>query len=536
MRILAVAFGNEKEAYVETALEKNLNIVSSDDNNKGKTILIQSLLYALGNVPAFPASFNYPDYFYYVSFDVNSKIYLVCRKASVFVVKSEKDIMLLEGVSEFKRYWHNSIMKLPQICKDESNRIVDPELLFQLFFVGQDRKDTSNIANKGYYNKEDFYSMLYALMDFGTKGMSAYDTELAKKRLIEIKTEKDSLLRQFKILRSAQKSAAYLSATNDKFTLESKIQEIDQITRSISGLRVERNKYLNRKSKYEVALHELHSLNRSVDGGELRCLSCNSNHIGFITDKKQSYSFDVTTAEIRKQIINSIEEKIQSYCEEIDKLSVSINEQQQYLTNALAESDITLESIVLLKSEIVDADEAEKRIAILDREQAMIKDSLRTNEQSNAIQIQKQEQLISTITSFMQTAYREVDQFGTLFFDDIFTKKDQIFSGSEATLFNLIKLYALCIVTKHEFPIIFDSFRAEDLSSEKEERIINLFGKIKNQIIFTTTLKAEELGKYYNDRRLNHIDFSKNKPSKILSADYLDSFSSLLEELKIKLE
>lgn len=534
MKILTVAFGNEKEAYIENSFGEKINIIASDDNNKGKTILIQSLLYTLGNAPAFPASFNYNDYFYYISFQTEERIYSICRKANLFVIKTAQEVMLIDGVSELKRYWHSKISKLPQIVKDASLKIVDPELFVQLFFVGQDRKDTSNIANKGYYNKEDFYNMLFAMMDFGTKSMKESDIEIAKKRLVDIKAERNQLLKQYKILKSNHISAAYLSPTNDRFTLETKIKEIEQITDSISVLRVERNKYLNRKSKHEGALRELQSLNRSVDGGELRCLTCNSSHIGFITDKKKSYAFDVTTAEIRKQIITSIEEKINSYKEEIEKITVQINEQQQYLSCALSDNDITLESLILLKSDVLDAEDAERRIAVLDNEYNMIRSSLQTNEKNNALQNQNQEALIQTLTSIMQSAYETIDGNGTLIFEDIFTKKDQIYSGSEATLFNLIRIYALCKVTKHQYPLIVDSFRAEDLSSEKEDRVIDLFSQIENQVIFTTTLKNEEADKYKHDSRLNHIDYSKNKPSKILSSSFVDELLSLLDDLMIK--
>lgn len=59
MKILRVAVGNSKEAFIESRFTEGLNIISSDDNNKGKTIVIQSMMYALGNEPTFPTSFEY---------------------------------------------------------------------------------------------------------------------------------------------------------------------------------------------------------------------------------------------------------------------------------------------------------------------------------------------------------------------------------------------------------------------------------------------------------------------------------------------
>ena len=40
MKILKVAIGNSNEAFIEDKFTEGLNIISSDDNNKGKTIVI----------------------------------------------------------------------------------------------------------------------------------------------------------------------------------------------------------------------------------------------------------------------------------------------------------------------------------------------------------------------------------------------------------------------------------------------------------------------------------------------------------------
>ncbi len=61
-----VAVGNKEEAFIESGFTSGINIISSDDNNKGKTILVQSMMYALGNEPVFPTSFDYQSYYYYI--------------------------------------------------------------------------------------------------------------------------------------------------------------------------------------------------------------------------------------------------------------------------------------------------------------------------------------------------------------------------------------------------------------------------------------------------------------------------------------
>ena len=64
MKIKAIYIGNSEEAFAFENFQTGLNIISSDDNNKGKTIVIQSIVYCLGNIPVFPTAFDYENYFH----------------------------------------------------------------------------------------------------------------------------------------------------------------------------------------------------------------------------------------------------------------------------------------------------------------------------------------------------------------------------------------------------------------------------------------------------------------------------------------
>lgn len=86
MIIKKIAFGNAEEAFIEDRLNKGFNIIYSDDNNKGKTIVMQSALYALGNEPIFPSGFKYKDIYHYVEIELDDEKKLVsCRKGNSLV-------------------------------------------------------------------------------------------------------------------------------------------------------------------------------------------------------------------------------------------------------------------------------------------------------------------------------------------------------------------------------------------------------------------------------------------------------------------
>ena len=529
MIIKKIAVGNSEEAFVEDNFTSGLNIISSDDNNKGKTITVQSMMYAIGNEPTFPTTFDYKKYYYYIEFEENNKIYKVCRYGESFALIEEKTLLLFDSVSELKRYWTKHIFKLPEIVKNQISKIVDPVLFFQLFFVGQDKKDTSNISHSGLYNKKDFEEMIYSILELSGYKLDLEEIEHIKTELIALKDKKKLLLKQYKILSSKKAPVQYLSTVSDQSAFESKIKQMDKINSKITKLRKARNLAANRKLKWENTIKELKSLNRNIDVGELRCMDCDSKNIAYATStKRTAYVFDVSTLEMRTDIINSIHEKIDSYEEEIEKYGISIAKEQEKLRLMMNDEEITLEAIIELKEQIFSASDAELQILEIEQEIKTLQSKLSISKISSEDTKNKRETVLTVILNEMNTLYKDIDPNGNLVFEGLFTKKDEVYSGSEATIFHVVKMFALQKVLGHNWPIIIDSFRAEDLSTSKEKIVIEKYKKLKNQIIFTTTLKDEEMGKYDNRPDINHIDYKNHTPSQMLTPEYCEYFKQLV--------
>ena len=112
MIIKAIFIGNSEEAYINEEFQNGLNIVSSDNNNKGKTIVIQAIIYCLGNIPVFPASFDYENYYYILHIENHKKLVKICRKGKNFVVRNGDEYAVFDNTSVFKRYWNKNIQKL----------------------------------------------------------------------------------------------------------------------------------------------------------------------------------------------------------------------------------------------------------------------------------------------------------------------------------------------------------------------------------------------------------------------------------------
>ncbi|MGE8424963.1 MAG: hypothetical protein ACN6PI_19160, partial [Sphingobacterium siyangense] len=178
MKVKKIAFGDNVEAFIEERLEDNLNVIYSDDNNKGKTLVIQGLMYCLGNEPIFPAGFEYKKYYFYVCFSHGENTFNIVRKNSTFIVRFEETVQIYGSVSEFKHFLNSAVFRLPMVIKDGRERLVDPALFFEIFFVGQDKRDTSNIFSKGFYKNIDFIEMLYSMKGAVNSAMSAAQIEV----------------------------------------------------------------------------------------------------------------------------------------------------------------------------------------------------------------------------------------------------------------------------------------------------------------------------------------------------------------------
>ena len=121
-------------------------------------------------------------------------------------------------------------------------------------------------------------------------------------------------------------------------------------------------------------------------------------------------------------------------------------------------------------------------------------------------------------------------------YDALFSTNANVYSGSDETIYFASRQYALATTMDHGMPLLVDSFRGEDLSTVREERMLELYSHLQNQMIFTTTVKKEEgREKYEMDDRLNAIDYSKHKTDKILCKSYNDEFSAKVGEFGIVL-
>lgn len=117
IKIKAAYIGNSNEAFIENKFQDGINVIYSLDNDRGKTILMQSIMYTLGAIPTFPESFHYKDYIYILDLDVNGRKISILRDHNSFAVQEEGSIDLFDSVKSYTSFLARRTQPSPQSSK-----------------------------------------------------------------------------------------------------------------------------------------------------------------------------------------------------------------------------------------------------------------------------------------------------------------------------------------------------------------------------------------------------------------------------------
>lgn len=533
IKICSFSIGNGEESFCFNDFSEGINIIHSDDNNKGKTIVSQGIFYALGNTPNFPAGFEkYEEYYYLVEINVNGKQISVCRKKNFFMVK-DSTLKSYDSVNDFKRYFSGEIFNLPDITK---NGILQPsgiELFFEMVFLPQDNRSSSNICNRGRYNKDDYCDFIYSYMKC-SKHIDPHDIELCKSEIRRLEENRKVLKKSSSLLKSKKLEASFATYTVSKARIDEKLKEVEKCKDSITELVSSKNRLLNKITKNEILLKEINSLNKELETGKLICSVCGSDKI-FFESKESVVKFEITDVDIRNQIKKIINNRIQVAREDIQDIESRLVVKQKKLAELMSDKEVTIENLLFYKKDIVQASLIDSQIFDIDQEI----EKLRTKIDESTLEIEKgtksKEEINLEFINYMRYFYNNAEPDDPLEINDIFTKNSINYSGCQGALFMMSKLYAASKLMKIDFPIYIDHFRGGEISTLKEEKIIKIFKELNKQIILSCTLKNEENNKYSHNPYVHAISFDNIEKFHLLSSKYNEEFEKKLKDLMIDL-
>lgn len=527
MIIKKVAIGNNEDAFIEDRFRNTVNIIYSNDNNKGKTIVFQGIMYALGNSPIFPSQFNYKDYFFYLKITHNEIEFEFLRKKNSIVVKEANNISVFDSISDFKIFFKDRIYDLPKIIKDSIPHISDLSMFYQLFFLPQDKRNTSNVINCAPYNKRDFMNMLKAIINREYINIDSTDEAEVKDRIKEIKREISILDKRIQFSKKNPNIAKQvLQYANDR-KLEEKSRIFQEKNKEIGYLSVKRNREINRIYKLEALLNELHSLNRHIEVGKIKCADCGSTNIVYTNG---DFSFDISNDLVRKQIINSITKQIQSKEELVTEYLVQINTLQNELQLSLIDLPPEVGDIIINRSEILNDQDNDKKIKLLKNELDLLHEKKKLIAETRDEIIDVVNRKIDSIIDLMKRIYIRIAELQNIEIVDLFTLNNENYSGSEGQMFYFAKLVSISKILDFNFPVIIDCFREGEISSKKEDIMLSELHSLNKQVIISATLKDQEYSeqKYASYKYVNSIDYSEMQSYKILKPELVSEFQTIL--------
>lgn len=529
MIIKKVAVGNNEEAFVSADFSDGKNLIYSNDNNKGKTIILQSIVYALGNEPLFPKGFDYTKYAYYLEIEHQGISTYICRIKNNLIASHLNELVTFDDESSFKKWFDAKVFALPKIVKNDRMIICDFELFTKAFYLGQDRRDTSSLSST-YFKKEDFTNMIYSM-----SGCSNIEIDETYKKYVEEKkelsAEKKTLIRKTTLLKTYSKEATTIFDNADKEQLEQSLEIIESLTTEISLLKRRRIRLFNRLSKNNNVLSEIVSIRKSVEDGRFICGDCGSTNIKYYVDK--DISFDVSNDEMRKNITSNLKNTIETIERELAEIDTEIEIKQSQLKDAIKNDTVNPIDLVLLKPDIVNDLNYDNRLKEIRTRIKELDEILKKYVSDLEINKKAQKELDNRLKNKITEIYRFLEDNPNEKVDSLFTKGSELYSGSESTIFLISRLLAFQNILKHNYPLIIDGYREGEVSSPAERRVINYLMNLPNQSIITATFKDEEYHKYDNNDALTRIDLSNVESKHLLSANYTSAFNALLKKFSL---
>lgn len=169
---------------------------------------------------------------------------------------------------------------------------------------------------------------------------------------------------------------------------------------------------------------------------------------------------------------------------------------------------------------------------------AFLEAEIESEQRMQDVNASMQSETKETILASMNFFYKLVDPDGTQEFKDFFATRNMTFSGSEEQEYYFSRTLAVFWFLRHDFPIIMDCFRKGELSTKKENTMIEEYKKTNNQVILSSTLKDEEYSsgtKYYSIPGVTAINYEPNPNSHILQKGNCDTFMELVSSFGVML-
>ncbi|QEY23062.1 hypothetical protein D0S48_18250 [Psychrobacillus sp. AK 1817] len=488
---------------------EGINIITSKDNQLGKSTIMKSLYYCLGSEMFFSDRLNLKTKMHFLELEIKGKPYLFLRHGKIIVVKDRNGLHKFNSATELSHFLSEILeLKVMLESKGKSYVIAPPVFTFLPYYIDQDYGWTPELKsfdnlNQFDKNKRKYYSYYHLSLlneEFG-------EFQIQKKTL-EIKI-KELLL----ALQNATNLLEYINNTLTKFK-----KEID-----LEFLRIEYENTLVKYKKYSFDLNNLrknlikineeiykidniiNNLNESQKDHEkviknikknleVECPNCQSI---FEVQAKDVFriNYNISDLDSSKIELIDLKEKVLEKKQKVEKDYYSLNELLHKIENEKVKSEITFDEVLRFKG----LEETQQKLTT----EYLFNDAELKKEKKQLSRINKQLKSWNDSIDKANESYRDILEYNLHLFN---TKENDLpskieidhtisASGSGQVRVNLARIYSFLQLKENtsnshiRLPLLIDSPKGGEQSVSNSELILSLITdkmELPNQIILAT--------------------------------------------------
>lgn len=386
-----IIFDYEKKKSKSIVFDEGINVITSKDNQLGKSTIMKSLYYCLGGEVFFSDRLNLKTKIHFLEINVKNDSYLFIRNGKNIVVKHREKVYKFSNMTELSNFLSELFeFKIMLESRGGEYVVAPPVFNFLPYYVDQDRGWTPELSSfdkldQFIKNKRKFYSYYHLSIlneEFGQIQAQKKELEIHKDKLNDnIKNSRsllnyiettlttyereinlDSIKLEYETTLSKYKKYSYDLNNLRKYllNLNEEVYKIDNIIKGIDNTQSGHEKTLKKLKKslgiecpqchtlFEVQSKDIFKINYNI-------VDLNSSKIDLInlkreiTDKKQKVEGEYSTLKDKLDEIEREKLKSKYTFDEVLKFK-GMEETKQKLTSEYIENNDELNQV---KSEIV---------------------------------------------------------------------------------------------------------------------------------------------------------------------------------------
>ncbi|MFD1445789.1 coiled-coil domain-containing protein [Oceanobacillus profundus] len=522
--------------------QDGVNIITSRDNQVGKSTIMKSLYYSMGAEVFFSERFKVKTKVHILEFSIDKDTYTNIRYNNIVIIqKNKKQIVKCTNSTQLSETL-NEIFGFSIFIENKQQEFVlaPPAYYYIPYYIDQDNgwtKDINSFDKLSQFNKSKrdkiYYYHLSILNDDYSKGLSEKEKLTVKINGFKKKQSEITALLQY-----IKKNISKIDLTYNLESIEVQKQELlkkyKEYSYDLNNLRREILEYQEELFKIDNILVNLESTvkeNSNIKKHlkhqfDINCPYCKQT---FEVQAKDILKINYNIEDLQKTKLEmiSLKEKISKKLDSLQRKFVSFEEQLIEIENETLDVDYTFDEVIKYKGiqetqKQLNIDLVENNSNLIDSEEKLKPINKRITEWNKKIK-EADERYKEVLTVNLM-------EFNTL--ENTLPKKVTIgtgiiASGSGQIRVNLSRVYSFLELMEEynseglKFPLVIDSPKGGEQSKSNSELILELITKtkdIKNQIILATI----DFDSFYKDdlKNFNKIILKNTEYNLLSNEDY----------------